>query len=188
MALLVSVKQVAGAIVLATMLGAGFFTRPAPGHGSAPPGSARRTTSPDRHHRVKERTSGSASSWPAEVTSELDRIDAMHRAIITGQPIEDWRFETVRASYQGLLKRGGDRADLEEAIRVRLARVTQHEQAARAARRSSRSWPAAIAAIATWSRCAIAWPSKHGAAPALTTRSDSSNRRHARSMVTRSSP
>jgi hypothetical protein len=58
----------------------------------------------------------------------------MHRAIITGQPIEDWRFETVRASYQGLLKRGGDRADLEEAIRTRLARVTQHEQAARSAR------------------------------------------------------
>ena len=54
----------------------------------------------------------------------------MHRAIITGQPIEDWRFETVRVSYQGLLKRGGDRADLEEAIRTRLARVTQHEQAA----------------------------------------------------------
>jgi hypothetical protein len=58
----------------------------------------------------------------------------MHRAIITGQAIEDWRFESVRVSYQALIKRSGDRTDLEEAIRVRLARVTQHEQAARAAR------------------------------------------------------
>jgi hypothetical protein len=133
LALLVSAKQVAGAIVLVTMLSAGFYSRPA--WASTPPQVVRASyDQPGSSSQSEARKSGSPSSWPAELTSELDRIDAMHRAIITGQPIEDWRFETVRASYQGLLKRGGDRADLEEAIRVRLARVTQHGQAARAAR------------------------------------------------------
>jgi hypothetical protein len=129
----VSVKQVAGVSVLVTMLSAGFLSRLA--WAATPPRGVRVSfdeTAPSS--RGQGRTGGSPSSWPAELASELDRIDAMHRAIIAGQPIEDWRFETVRASYQGLLKRGGDRADLEEAIRVRLARVTQHEQAARAAR------------------------------------------------------
>jgi hypothetical protein len=68
------------------------------------------------------------------IASELERIDAMHRAIVASQPIEEWRFETARAGYQGLLKRCDDRADLEEALRARLVRVTQHEQAAKAAR------------------------------------------------------
>jgi hypothetical protein len=64
----------------------------------------------------------------------LERIDAVHRAIVASQPIEQWRFETVRVGYQGLLKRVGNRDDLEEAIRSRLARLTRHEQAAQAAR------------------------------------------------------
>jgi hypothetical protein len=133
LALRVSAKQVAGAIVLIAMLDAGLFTRVAPA--AAPPQVARVSfDEPGPSSRGQAATSGSPSSWPAEITSELDRIDAMHRGIITGQAIEDWRFDTVRAGYQGLLKRGGDRAELEEAIRVRLARVTQHEQAARAAR------------------------------------------------------
>jgi len=133
LALLSAVKKIAGAIILATMWDAGSFARLAPA--ATPPPVVRASyDEPGPSSRGQGRTSGPPSSWPAEVTSELERIDAMHRAIITGQPIEDWRFDTVRASYQGLLKRGGDRADLEEAIRTRLAGVTQHEQAARAAR------------------------------------------------------
>ena len=54
--------------------------------------------------------------------------------IIASQPIEQWRFETVRAGYQALLKRAGDQPELEEALRTRLNRLTRHEQAARAAR------------------------------------------------------
>jgi hypothetical protein len=75
-----------------------------------------------------------SSSWPAEISAELERIDATYKAIIASQPIHQWRFETVRADYQSLLKRAGDRLDLEDELRTRLARVTQHEQAARAAR------------------------------------------------------
>ena len=54
--------------------------------------------------------------------------------VIASQPIEQWRFETVRAGYQDLLKRAGDQIELEEALRTRLNRLTQYEQAARAAR------------------------------------------------------
>ena len=77
---------------------------------------------------------GSPSSWPPEISAELERIDATYKAIIASQPINRWRFETVRADCQSLLKRAGDRPDLEDELRTRLARVTQHEQAARAAR------------------------------------------------------
>ena len=58
------------------------------------------------------------SSWPAEISAELERIDATYKAIIASQPIDRWRFETVRADYQGLLKRAGDRLDLEDALRT----------------------------------------------------------------------
>ena len=51
-----------------------------------------------------------------------------------GQPIEQWRFDGVRAEYQSILKRSGDNPAVEEALRCRLARVTRHEQAAAAAR------------------------------------------------------
>jgi hypothetical protein len=58
----------------------------------------------------------------------------MHRAIVASQPIEQWHFETLRAGYQALLKQVGDRVDLEDTLRARLGRVTEHERAARAAR------------------------------------------------------
>jgi hypothetical protein len=58
----------------------------------------------------------------------------MHRAILSDQPIEQWRFDTVRARYQAILKRAGSNPAVEEAIRARLARMTKHEQAAEAAR------------------------------------------------------
>ena len=57
----------------------------------------------------------------------------MHRAILTGQAIDQWRFDTVRADYQAILKRSGDNPAVEEALRIRLIRVTRHEQAAAAA-------------------------------------------------------
>ena len=85
---------------------------------------------------AKQRPSspGAPSSWPPAVSAELQRIDGIYQVIIASQPIEQWRFETVRAGYQDLLKRASDQLDLEEALRTRLNRLTQHEQAARAAR------------------------------------------------------
>jgi hypothetical protein len=76
----------------------------------------------------------SPPNWPLEVSQELERLDGVFRVTVASQPVAQWRFESVRSGYQSLLKRAGDRLDLEEAIRTRLARVTQHEQAARAAR------------------------------------------------------
>jgi hypothetical protein len=74
------------------------------------------------------------SPWPPDISAELERIDQMYRAIISSQPLAQWRFETVRSDYQSLLRRARDHDDLEEAIRTRLARVTRSEQAAQAAR------------------------------------------------------
>ncbi len=71
---------------------------------------------------------------PADVAAEIRRIDAMHRAILAGQPIDQWRFDNVRAGYQSILKRAGENRAVEEALRDRLARITRHEQAAKAAR------------------------------------------------------
>ena len=159
------------------------------GPGGRPEWFAHRTTSPGRHLGDKDGRADLRHPPGPKSPLSLNRIDAMHRAIITGQPIEDWRFETVLASYQGLLKRGGDRADLEEATGTRLARVTQHEQTARSAR--------AIESILARShrrdrevdrRARAAGPASAEPGPGLTTRLDSSNRRHARSMVTRFSP
>jgi hypothetical protein len=74
------------------------------------------------------------AALPGAVAAEIGRVDATYRAILTAQPIGQWRFETVRAAYQAILKRAGDNPAVEEALRDRLARVTRHEQAAQAAR------------------------------------------------------
>jgi hypothetical protein len=76
----------------------------------------------------------SPEPWPADLAGDLERIDGIYHAIVTSQPPAQWRFETVRGGYHSLLKRAGDRRELEDALRFRLARVTQSEQAARAAR------------------------------------------------------
>jgi hypothetical protein len=73
-------------------------------------------------------------SLPAQLMTEIENLESMQRAIVSDQPIEQWRFEAVRAGYQALLKRAGSDPLVEETIRVRLARATQYEQAARAAR------------------------------------------------------
>ena len=75
-----------------------------------------------------------SESLPPGVAAEIARVDATHRAILTGQAIDQWRFDVVRADYQAILKRSGDNPAVEEALRGRLARVTRHEQAAAAAR------------------------------------------------------
>ncbi|QEH35436.1 hypothetical protein OJF2_39880 [Aquisphaera giovannonii] len=75
-----------------------------------------------------------SASWPADIRAELERIDGLHRSIVRGGPVEGWRFETVRAGYQAVLKRAGGQPGLEDALRDRLARVSRDEQASRAAR------------------------------------------------------
>ncbi len=71
---------------------------------------------------------------PTGAMAEIGRVDAMHRAILAEQPIEQWRLDAVRSGYQEILKRWGDNRPVEEALRLRLARVTRHEQAAAASR------------------------------------------------------
>jgi hypothetical protein len=77
---------------------------------------------------------GGPGALPPGVAAEMTRVDADHRAILTTQPIDRWRLDTVRADYQAILKRSGDNPAVEEALRGRLAQVTRHEQAAAAAR------------------------------------------------------
>jgi len=76
----------------------------------------------------------SSENHQGAIAAEIKHIESMHRAILANQSIEQWRFDTVRSRYLALLKRAGADRDVEEAIRVRLALVTRHEQAAEAAR------------------------------------------------------
>ncbi len=75
-----------------------------------------------------------AEDLPAEFASAIASIEAAHRSILKGQPIDEWRLEPVRARYEALLKTARDSPAAEEAIRVRLAQITKQEQAAKAAR------------------------------------------------------
>jgi hypothetical protein len=68
------------------------------------------------------------------VATEIKTVDDVYRSIRANPAIGQWRFDTVRPSYQAILKRAGTDPRVEEAIRVRLARLTRDEQAARAAR------------------------------------------------------
>ncbi len=79
-------------------------------------------------------TGTAARALPPEAMAEITRLDRMHREILAGQPIERWALDPVRAGYQDLLKRWGDNPAVEETLRLRLARVTRHEQASKAAR------------------------------------------------------
>jgi hypothetical protein len=75
-----------------------------------------------------------AQPLPASFRSEIDSLESMQRAIVSDQPIAQWRFEAVRAGYLAIVKRAGSDRVLEETIRVRLARLTEYEQAAQAVR------------------------------------------------------
>ena len=70
---------------------------------------------------------------PPAFASEIKSIDATRRAIEAGGPIERWRFDDVRAQYEALLKKSSGQPAVENAVRVRLARLGQLEQAAKAA-------------------------------------------------------
>ena len=70
---------------------------------------------------------------PPAIASELRTIDAARRAIETGGPIERWRFDSVRARYEALLKTASGEPAVENAIQVRLTRLGELEQAAKAA-------------------------------------------------------
>jgi len=76
----------------------------------------------------------SSEDLPPDIASEIAKVEAVHRAILNDQPIDQWRFETVRARYQAILKRASANRSVEEAIRDRLARLTRHQHAAEAAR------------------------------------------------------
>jgi hypothetical protein len=83
---------------------------------------------------AQDASSSPANPLPAPFKTEIENLESMQRSIVSDHPIEQWRFEAVRAGYQAILKRSGADPVVEETIRVRLARVTQYEQAAQAAR------------------------------------------------------
>jgi hypothetical protein len=67
------------------------------------------------------------------IASELKSIEARRVEIETSTPIDGWRFDGLRARYQAVLKTVSGEPAVEGAIRVRLERLTQREQAAKAA-------------------------------------------------------
>jgi len=71
---------------------------------------------------------------PSGIAAEIKSVDEMHRVVRSNQSIAQWRFERVRSDYLAIVKRAGNDPSVEEAVRVRLARVTRDEQAAEAAR------------------------------------------------------
>jgi hypothetical protein len=86
------------------------------------------------HHALSAPPGPGTENLPAAVASEIEKIEAIERSMITNYPIEDWRFESARSRFGAILKSAGDNPAVEEALRVRLARVTEYEQAAKAAR------------------------------------------------------
>jgi hypothetical protein len=85
------------------------------------------------HHAPAQDEDALPENLPPAIASELKKIEAMRVEIETGTPIERWRFDGVRARYQGLLKTASGEPEFEGAIRVRLERLSQREQAAKAA-------------------------------------------------------
>jgi hypothetical protein len=67
------------------------------------------------------------------IMSDLKRLDALRLGIETGTPIERWRFDDLRARYQALLKALPGEPAVANVVRIRLKRLTQREQAAKAA-------------------------------------------------------
>ena len=93
----------------------------------------RRQLSEVAHHASPGDDDTIEASLPPAIASELKKIDAMRVEIETGTNIEKWRFDAVRARYQALLKTAVPEPAVETAIRTRLDRLTQREQAAKAA-------------------------------------------------------
>ena len=72
------------------------------------------------------------ASLPPDLAAEIAPIDGSYRAVLH-QPLEQWRLEPIRASYEGLLGRMTN-PDAQAAIRARLERVGRHADAAESAR------------------------------------------------------
>jgi hypothetical protein len=85
------------------------------------------------HHVRTEDEDALPANLPPAIGSEIKSIEASRLAIETRNPVERWRFDSVRARYQALLKTASGERALEAAIHVRLERLTRHEQAAKAA-------------------------------------------------------
>jgi hypothetical protein len=105
---------------------------------SKPRRSGWATASQPEYHVVARYVPGddddaTLDTLPTAIASELRTIDAARRAIETGGPIERWRFDGIRGRYEALSKKGSGEPAVEEAVRLRLARLVQLEQAAKAA-------------------------------------------------------
>jgi hypothetical protein len=73
------------------------------------------------------------AGFPPAIATELANIDATRRGIQAGGPIERWQFDGVRARYEALLKKTSGQTTVQDAIRARIARLEELEQAAKAA-------------------------------------------------------
>lgn len=93
-----------------------------------------RPTSPPAPPPATEVRAGYEEPAGTATTADADlrRIDGMLRAIVTGQPVENWRLGDVRAGYESLLK---SRPDLEDAVKSRLEQLARYERASKAAQR-----------------------------------------------------
>ncbi len=71
---------------------------------------------------------------PANYAAAMKSVDELRHSMRLGEPIAQWRTESLRSSYKSILKRAGNDPVVEQAISRRLAAVTRDEQAAQAAR------------------------------------------------------
>jgi hypothetical protein len=76
-----------------------------------------------------------SNGLPPDIKAEIDSIESMALSIKKSRPPGQWQFEPVRARYQDLLKRPGNNAAVEDAIRARLADLTRFDEASAAARK-----------------------------------------------------
>jgi hypothetical protein len=102
---------------------------------SVPPVAPAETQSPSDavHPTPKKGEDAVPNDVPPAITSELKTIDAKRLEIETGVPIEHWRFDDVRARYQGLLRTAPGHVAVENVIRDRLDLLNRREHAAKAA-------------------------------------------------------
>jgi hypothetical protein len=71
---------------------------------------------------------------PANYAAQIKSVDELRRSMRLGEPIAQWRTDSLRSRYQSILTSAGGDPAVEDAIRRRLAAVTQDEKAAQAAR------------------------------------------------------
>jgi hypothetical protein len=90
---------------------------------------------PPRDFVETEPHPASSRVWPPEIAAAFKRLELARRAAMTGQAVEAWRFDSVRAGYEGMLKTYRDDPALQSEIRSRLAEIGRLEAAAEAARK-----------------------------------------------------